>query len=117
MQDRDLMVTPAVPNPASTWLLESSALISRWFSQLFSYDLERGANSTVCALFERHWEWWCMRGLRAAVGAGAALLLAGCATAPDPSGANDPYEHFNRQVFDFNVSVDRAVLKAAAQAY
>jgi len=75
------------------------------------------ANSTVCALFERHWEWWCMRGLRAAVGAGAALLLAGCATAPDPSGANDPYEHFNRQVFDFNRSVDRAVIKPVAQAY
>src|SRR5689334_10293798 len=58
-----------------------------------------------------------MRGLLRAAGAGAALLLAGCATAPDPSGANDPYESFNRQVFDFNHKVDKAVIKPAAEAY
>jgi phospholipid-binding lipoprotein MlaA len=58
-----------------------------------------------------------MRGLFSAVGAGVALLLTGCATAPDPSGANDPYESFNRQVFDFNRGVDRAVIKPVAETY
>jgi phospholipid-binding lipoprotein MlaA len=58
-----------------------------------------------------------MRGLFSAVGAGMALLLSGCATAPDPSGANDPYESFNRKVFDFNRDVDRAVIKPVAQTY
>lgn len=58
-----------------------------------------------------------MRGLIAVLSASAALLLSGCATAPDPSGANDPYESFNRQVFDFNRGVDRAVIKPAAQTY
>jgi len=58
-----------------------------------------------------------MRGFFAAVGAVAALFLSGCATAPDPSGANDPYESFNRKVFDLNRDVDRAVLKPVAQTY
>jgi phospholipid-binding lipoprotein MlaA len=35
----------------------------------------------------------------------------------DSSGANDPYESFNRQVFDFNQKVDKAVIKPAAEAY
>lgn len=46
-----------------------------------------------------------------------AFLLAGCANVPDPSGANDPYESFNRQVFSFNQRVDKAVIKPVAQAY
>ena len=44
-----------------------------------------------------------------------ALMLAGCAT--DPSGANDPYEKTNREVFDFNQKVDKYTLEPAAQGY
>lgn len=58
-----------------------------------------------------------MRAIVRAFGAGAALLLAGCATAPDPSGANDPYESFNRDMFNFNRKVDHAVIKPVAEAY
>jgi phospholipid-binding lipoprotein MlaA len=58
-----------------------------------------------------------MRGFVTAVGAGLALFLTGCADVQDPSGANDPYESFNRQVFDFNQRVDKAVIKPVAEAY
>ncbi len=58
-----------------------------------------------------------MRGFLRAAGAGAILLLAGCADVQDPSGANDPYESFNRQMFDFNRGVDKAVIKPVAEAY
>jgi len=49
----------------------------------------------------------------------AAMVLSGCATVPADSGsdARDPIESFNRQVFEFNEVVDRAVLKPVAQAY
>ena len=49
----------------------------------------------------------------------AALVLSGCATVPADSGndSRDPIESFNRQVFEFNDVVDRAVLKPVAQAY
>jgi phospholipid-binding lipoprotein MlaA len=53
----------------------------------------------------------------------AALLLAGglaaCASIPPGAGANpaDPWEVYNRHVFDFNDRVDRALLKPVAQAY
>ena len=40
--------------------------------------------------------------------------LGGCATANNP---NDPLEGFNRAMFTFNDTVDRAALKPAAQAY
>jgi phospholipid-binding lipoprotein MlaA len=43
-----------------------------------------------------------------------ACLLAGCATGPNP---RDPYEGFNRKVFAFNESVDKAVLKPVAKGY
>jgi phospholipid-binding lipoprotein MlaA len=58
-----------------------------------------------------------MRGLFSAVGVSLFVFLAGCADVQDPSGANDPYENWNRQVFDFNQSVDKAVIKPVAQAY
>ena len=58
-----------------------------------------------------------MRGLIPALGAALVLLLSGCANVDDPSGANDPYESFNRQVFDFNRQVDHAVIKPVAEAY
>ena len=43
-----------------------------------------------------------------------ACLLAGCATGPHP---RDPYEGFNRKVFAFNDSLDKAVLKPIAKGY
>lgn len=48
-----------------------------------------------------------------------AVVLSGCATVPADSGSDprDPIESFNRQVFEFNEVVDRAVLKPVAQAY
>ncbi len=49
----------------------------------------------------------------------AMALLSGCATVPPDSGtdARDPLETVNRQIFEFNDVVDRAVLKPVAQAY
>ena len=49
----------------------------------------------------------------------AAIVMSGCATVPADSGNDprDPIESFNRQVFEFNEVVDRAVLKPVAQAY
>jgi phospholipid-binding lipoprotein MlaA len=52
-----------------------------------------------------------------------AVLLAGalgaCATIPADAGKNptDPWETYNRHMFEFNDRVDRAVLKPVAQAY
>ena len=46
--------------------------------------------------------------------AGAAVLLSGCATSTNP---RDPFEKFNRAVFNFNDAVDRTALKPAATAY
>lgn len=43
-----------------------------------------------------------------------ACCLAGCATGPHP---RDPYEGFNRKVFAFNESLDKAVLKPVAKGY
>lgn len=48
-------------------------------------------------------------------GAFAALTLSACATTVDPNA--DPYEGFNRQMFAFNDSVDRAVLEPVAKGY
>jgi phospholipid-binding lipoprotein MlaA len=48
------------------------------------------------------------------------LLAAGCATTmPTNAGQNpaDPWEVYNRHVFEFNDRVDRALLKPVAQAY
>ena len=53
----------------------------------------------------------------------AALLLAGglgaCASIPPGAGSNpvDPWEVYNRHMFDFNDRVDRAVIKPVAQVY
>lgn len=48
-----------------------------------------------------------------------ASLAAGCATVPPDAGKNpaDPWEPFNRQVFEFNDTVDRAVIKPLAEGY
>ncbi|MBI5719914.1 MAG: VacJ family lipoprotein [Burkholderiales bacterium] len=59
-----------------------------------------------------------------ALGVWAALLVAGCASAPPAPGAPpvgthpaDPWEAFNRKVFAFNDALDQAVLKPVALAY
>jgi phospholipid-binding lipoprotein MlaA len=46
--------------------------------------------------------------------AAGAVLLSGCATSANP---RDPFEKFNRAVFNFNDAVDRTALKPAATAY
>jgi phospholipid-binding lipoprotein MlaA len=48
--------------------------------------------------------------------AAVGLLLAGCAT-EDTSGANDPYEKTNREVFKFNQKLDKYVVGPSAYAY
>lgn len=45
-----------------------------------------------------------------------AALLSGCATGPNANPA-DPFEPFNRGMYTFNDSVDKAVLKPVATAY
>lgn len=47
----------------------------------------------------------------------AALLLAGCASTQGPRDDSDPLESYNRAMFDFNDSVDKAVFKPVAKAY
>ena len=46
----------------------------------------------------------------------AGAVLAGCATVQNPD-PRDPWEGFNRNVYAFNDTVDRAVFKPVAQAY
>ncbi len=55
---------------------------------------------------------------------GCAIALGACATPPsDPTAkaefeaTNDPFEPLNREILDFNLFVDRIVLKPAAQVY
>lgn len=50
---------------------------------------------------------------------GALLSLAACASTDPDAGfaAMDPYENTNRAIHDFNVAVDRNVLRPAAQGY
>lgn len=55
-----------------------------------------------------------VRSLRAWALALAALVLAGCATGPNP---RDPFEPYNRRVMTFNDNLDQAVLKPVAVAY
>ncbi|RBL79617.1 VacJ family lipoprotein [Streptomyces cavourensis] len=53
---------------------------------------------------------------RIATVAAAGALMAGCA-APQQPDPRDPWEGFNRGVYKFNDTVDRAVFKPVAQAY
>ncbi len=53
---------------------------------------------------------------RLALVLGAALLATGCATVEHPN-PKDPFESFNRSVYQFNDTVDRAVLKPVATGY
>lgn len=61
---------------------------------------------------------------RLCAGVLVAVALAGCATAPsDPvereiyDEANDPVQPLNEAIFEFNMAVDRAILRPVAQAY
>tara|TARA_R110001599_G_scaffold64023_4_gene179423 strand:- start:93585 stop:94310 length:726 start_codon:yes stop_codon:yes gene_type:complete len=45
------------------------------------------------------------------------LLLSGCATTNGGEDNNDPFEGYNRSMFQFNDAVDSAVLKPVATAY
>jgi phospholipid-binding lipoprotein MlaA len=47
-------------------------------------------------------------------GCSLVLALAGCATGPNPQ---DPFEVYNRSVYRFNETVDKAVMKPVAQGY
>src|SRR3546814_7884571 len=53
---------------------------------------------------------------RAGLALASATLLAGCVSVPDPS-PNDPWESYNRGMYAFNDTVDRAVLKPIAVGY
>ncbi len=53
---------------------------------------------------------------RATLALAAAALLAGCAQVPSPS-PSDPWESYNRSMYAFNDTVDRAVLKPIATGY
>lgn len=44
-------------------------------------------------------------------------LASGCATVPGPANPKDPYQSFNRSVYKFNDTLDRAVLKPVAKGY
>lgn len=47
----------------------------------------------------------------------AAALLGGCATAPGRTTTDDPWQGFNRSIYKFNDTVDRAAIKPVAQGY
>lgn len=44
-------------------------------------------------------------------------LLTGCATVEGPTDPEDPFESFNRAVYGFNDTLDRAIVKPIAQGY
>jgi phospholipid-binding lipoprotein MlaA len=50
-------------------------------------------------------------------GLASLLLAAGCATVPGPADPRDPLESYNRAVYKFNDTVDRALLKPVAKGY
>jgi len=47
---------------------------------------------------------------------GVVILFTGCATTQNPD-ERDPYESYNRAMYQFNDTVDRAVLKPVAKGY
>jgi phospholipid-binding lipoprotein MlaA len=53
----------------------------------------------------------------AAVSLALLFLAAGCATVPGPADPRDPLEGYNRAVYKFNDTVDRAFLKPVAKGY
>ena len=57
-----------------------------------------------------------MKSHSAALLLGSALALGACATS-GPKNPADPYEGFNRKMYGFNDSLDRAVLEPVAKGY
>ena len=47
----------------------------------------------------------------------AIMLLTGCATTPRTDGVNDPLEGYNRVMYSFNNTLDRAIIKPVAKGY
>ncbi|MEJ2141327.1 MAG: VacJ family lipoprotein [Gammaproteobacteria bacterium] len=47
----------------------------------------------------------------------ALVLLSGCASVPGPKDERDPLESFNRAMYSFNDTVDKAVIKPVAEVY
>jgi len=45
------------------------------------------------------------------------LLLSGCTTVSGPADPRDPFERYNRAMYQFNDSLDKAVLKPVAKGY
>ena len=58
-----------------------------------------------------------LRPLARVLAAAAFCFLAGCATVPNGGDPRDPYESWNRQVFEFNEGFDEAIAKPVATAY
>ncbi len=58
-----------------------------------------------------------MKALRGLGLVAVGLLLTACSTTGGNPQANDPYEQTNRDVFDMDVKLDRAILLPTAQAY
>lgn len=57
---------------------------------------------------------------RFSLGAGliaALMLLSGCATTSQNNGVNDPLEGYNRAMYAFNKTVDKAIIKPVAKGY
>ncbi|EKE01919.1 MAG: hypothetical protein ACD_21C00025G0030 [uncultured bacterium] len=48
---------------------------------------------------------------------GLIIGITGCATNTGPVDPQDPYEHINRKIFDFNMAVDRALFRPIAKTY
>ncbi len=57
--------------------------------------------------------------LRGVLLAGGLVAAAGCATIPPGAGSNpvDPWERYNRHMFEFNDTLDRNVVKPVAEGY
>lgn len=49
--------------------------------------------------------------------AGSALLLSACATVNGPTDEQDPWEGFNRSMYQFNDALDRNIARPVAEAY
>ena len=47
----------------------------------------------------------------------AVLVLSGCASTNTSVGVNDPFERYNRTMYSINDTLDRAIIKPAAQGY
>jgi phospholipid-binding lipoprotein MlaA len=47
----------------------------------------------------------------------ALVMLSGCATTQQIDGVNDPYENYNRTMYGFNKTLDKSIIKPAAQVY